>query len=792
MNLNEAENVLIDSPLLNCQASYGRVMVERKRKIGVIGAGPEGMEVIGLLQRDKTLELSFLMDAKREILQFSLRDYGFAFSEGFRPHISDTLTELPPDLELIIDASSDPKIHRELKSMELPETAVISGSTARFLWGLKLLEISKESSMKETRQSLCYQKIDRVLESIDPAMNSEEFFYLLLHTAMETTRADAGSVMLVDEGNFLRVEIFDGNPDLIMDSRTITIKVGEGTSGRVASLGKPLLLSSGFDDFQQFHLYSNILSAMSVPMKDDEGKVVGVLNVGAGSKGVFTQDDLLFLSDLVSRMGMYFKKIVTAREIHEISLEQTLYRDIHSILEADGPINEKLQKTATCMAEKLRIASCSIYLKDQSGDLSLQASVGICPRAVGLVSLIGNQGIIGRTFIEGIPALLQESFSYGTVMRKSMKGLLCLPLSSAGKRMGVILLEFISTKELTPKRMRFLQEISNLLAVIIKDDTEKQRISQKLLKLSVVNEEGLALLSTMERVKVLKLAVASAAMITEAEMALLKLLDPGSKELVIVSTYGIQKDQSGKDLLEIDRKIAERVRKSCRSVLIPDLLRSEFKGSPVYRSCLVVPMSEEDHLQGTISVYNKLSYESFSTMVFGEDDKEILERYTHYVNKALKNLQGYLNKEALITIDELTRLKNERYLRLRLPEEIKRADRYKRNLSILFIDVEKFEDYSKTMDPVSIKSFLNEIAQALKDTFRNIDVVTRLRGAKFAILMPDTGDQIDLAIERLRSKTGILKLDNKPVNLLVGHATYSSNGQSVKEFISKAARLKTL
>jgi len=195
--------------------------------------------------------------------------------------------------------------------------------------------------------------------------------------------------------------------------------------------------------------------------------------------------------------------------------------------------------------------------------------------------------------------------------------------------------------------------------------------------------------------------------------------------------------------------VAEKVRRSCRSVLIPDISRSEFRETSIYKSGLMVAITDEDQFQGTLSVYNKFSYTSFSTMVFSEDDKEILEKYAHYVNKALKNLQSYLNKEALITIDELTRLKNERYLRQRLPEEIKRADRHKRNLSILFIDVENFEDYSKNMDQMSIKGFLNEIAQALKETFRNIDVVTRLRGAKFAILMPDTGDQVDLAIERL-------------------------------------------
>jgi len=768
-------------------------MIERKRKVGIVGAGPQGLEILGLLYRDKGIEPSFMVDPNKDALGFSLRDYGFTFSEDLNLHLSNNLTEIPQDLDLIIDTSSDPKIRQELYSMELPETDIIGGPTAYFLWELKLLEAPGELHLKKARQSFCRKRIDDVLEAIDLTMGGGEFFYLLLYTAMEATRADAGSIMLIDEEGFLRVEFFGGDPDFdISKARAMPIKIGKGISGRVAALGEPLLLSGSFDDLRQDNLYRDTLSAMCLPLKDDEEKIVGVLNVGSGSIDEFTEEDLTFLSGLVSRIGAYLKKIMTIKEVQEVSIEQALYKDIYSIIELKESVNEKLQKAATCMAERLGISSCSIYLRDQRGDLNLQASVGISPKAFGLISFKGNKGIIGRTFLERSPTLLQETLFYGTGTRKSLKGILCLPLLSANKGIGVILLEFISTRHLTQRRIRLLQEISNLLATTIKEDMERQRMSQKVLKLSVVNEEGLALISTMERVKVLKLAVASAAMITEAEIAFLKLVDPLSKELLLASTYGLQKDRAERDLIEVDRKIAERVRSSGHSLLIPDLPSSEFRGPSLYQSVLMVPITEEGHFEGTLSVYNKLSYTSFSTIAFSDDDKEILERYAHYVSKALKNLKSYLNKEALVTIDDLTRLKNERYLRLRLPEEIKRADRHKRDLSLLFIDVERFEEISKTVDPISIRDFIKELARALKDTFRNIDIVARLRGAKFAVLMPDTGEEIDLAIERLKTKAGSIRLNNNHINLLIGHATYRCNGQSVKEFISKAAKLKTL
>jgi len=61
--------------------------------------------------------------------------------------------------------------------------------------------------------------------------------------------------------------------------------------------------------------------------------------------------------------------------------------------------------------------------------------------------------------------------------------------------------------------------------------------------------------------------------------------------------------------------VAEKVRRSCRSVLIPDISRSEFRETSIYKSGLMVAITDEDQFQGTLSVYNKFSYTSFSTMV---------------------------------------------------------------------------------------------------------------------------------------------------------------------------------
>ncbi|MEJ2458025.1 MAG: GGDEF domain-containing protein, partial [Novosphingobium sp.] len=70
--------------------------------------------------------------------------------------------------------------------------------------------------------------------------------------------------------------------------------------------------------------------------------------------------------------------------------------------------------------------------------------------------------------------------------------------------------------------------------------------------------------------------------------------------------------------------------------------------------------------------------------------------------------------------------------------EIQRARRYKRSLSILLIDVDHFKRINDTHGHLAGDAVLTAIARTLENSARREDVVGRIGGEEFAILLPET------------------------------------------------------
>ena len=107
----------------------------------------------------------------------------------------------------------------------------------------------------------------------------------------------------------------------------------------------------------------------------------------------------------------------------------------------------------------------------------------------------------------------------------------------------------------------------------------------------------------------------------------------------------------------------------------------------------------------------------------------------------------------LANTDGLTGLDNRRRFQERLHEEVERAHRYERPLSLVLLDLDHFKKVNDTWGHPAGDRVLQGTAAALRHVLRDMDVAGRMGGEEFAVLLPETELAGARALaERLRAR----------------------------------------
>lgn len=113
-------------------------------------------------------------------------------------------------------------------------------------------------------------------------------------------------------------------------------------------------------------------------------------------------------------------------------------------------------------------------------------------------------------------------------------------------------------------------------------------------------------------------------------------------------------------------------------------------------------------------------------------------------------MQNYALKQENIT-DPLMGIFNRRYLDRRLKDETQRALNYSHPLSIFLIDIDHFKRVNDNYGHQVGDLVLKDIAQLIKRSLRESDVLARYGGEEFVVILPRTKDSTSyLLAERLR------------------------------------------
>src|SRR4026207_1006337 len=104
------------------------------------------------------------------------------------------------------------------------------------------------------------------------------------------------------------------------------------------------------------------------------------------------------------------------------------------------------------------------------------------------------------------------------------------------------------------------------------------------------------------------------------------------------------------------------------------------------------------------------------------------------------------------TIDKLTGVANRRALLVELFNEVERANRYERPLSVAFVDIDHFKAVNDTYGHATGDVVLRGVAQTLQTNLRATDMVGRYGGEEFMLILTETDvEEGAILTEKLRT-----------------------------------------
>ncbi|MFA6039919.1 MAG: diguanylate cyclase [Methylophilus sp.] len=156
-------------------------------------------------------------------------------------------------------------------------------------------------------------------------------------------------------------------------------------------------------------------------------------------------------------------------------------------------------------------------------------------------------------------------------------------------------------------------------------------------------------------------------------------------------------------------------------------------------------LSSHDKVLGTFAIYHR------ETRSPQQQDIERIISAANLASIAIENRYAYDELERRAYTDYLTGLANRRYFLEQAESELSRVLRYGGDLSILMLDIDHFKLVNDTYGHKVGDLVLKKLADVCLNTLRDVDVMGRIGGEEFAILLPETSnEQATETAERLR------------------------------------------
>jgi len=171
---------------------------------------------------------------------------------------------------------------------------------------------------------------------------------------------------------------------------------------------------------------------------------------------------------------------------------------------------------------------------------------------------------------------------------------------------------------------------------------------------------------------------------------------------------------------------------------------------------------------------------------------ELSKLSVEMINTSIQQVKEMEALKQQVIRDSMTQLYNHHHFRQLLQNELARAERYKRPLSLLFCDIDHFKAINDTFGHLAGDRVIKALATKLRMETRESDHAARYGGEEFAVILPETTiEDAKVIAERLRSEIESMDItyggNSIFISLSFGIADLTDNKPAdIDELISRA------
>jgi diguanylate cyclase (GGDEF)-like protein len=320
---------------------------------------------------------------------------------------------------------------------------------------------------------------------------------------------------------------------------------------------------------------------------------------------------------------------------------------------------------------------------------------------------------------------------------------------------------------------------------------EKEDLDKTLNNLSLLYNIGRAMTYISDLKSLLKYILNQAIEVTSAEKGSIMLHDPDTNQLSVRVLAGL-KDKAYQQKInnnEIKCKTFKPGEGVAGTVFLtgePTLINNTDEdirfiggGASFAHSIACIPMKVYEDIIGVINLTNKKNDEGFTN-----EDIEMLGAVADQAAISISKAQLW---EMAIN-DSLTGLHVRRYFMAKLQDEIHRTQRYKKSLSVVMGDLDRFKTVNDTYGHTAGDKVLKAIGAFLQKSVRDVDSVGRYGGEEFVMFLPETAKAAAFVLaDRLRKGVSEIKVGRLPaVTISLGIATFPDDGKNIDILMQRA------